>query len=280
MTIVDTHTHFYDPRRPQGVPWPDRSDELLYRPVLPEDYKALAVPEGVTGTMVVEASPWVEDNQWILDLAAAEPFIVGFVGNLRPGSEDFARHLDRFAANPLFRGIRIGVAGLADMDTDSVIADLRCLAARDLSLDVLLRDRPLHDLAALAGRVPGLRIVLDHIAEVRIDGRAPDPDWVAGIREVARHPNVYCKVSALVELVGTCPAPADPALYRPTLDTLWEAFGEDRLLYGSNWPVSARCAPYATTQRIVMEYFGGKGEAAAAKYFAGNAKAAYKWIAR
>ena len=80
--IVDTHTHFYDPARPQGVPWPSPGEEHLYRTVLPRHYKALAEPEGVTATVVVEASPWVEDNQWILDLAAADPFIVGLVGHL------------------------------------------------------------------------------------------------------------------------------------------------------------------------------------------------------
>ena len=88
--IIDTHIHLYDPTRPQGVPWLSPDDEVLYRKVFPEDYKALAIPEGVTGTVVVEASEWVEDNQWILDIAADEPFIVGFVGNLQPGSEDFA----------------------------------------------------------------------------------------------------------------------------------------------------------------------------------------------
>ena len=77
--IIDTHTHFYDPTRPQGVPWPGPDEELLYRRVLPEDHRALAAPEGVTGTVVVEASAWLEDNQWILDLAAQTPWIVGLV---------------------------------------------------------------------------------------------------------------------------------------------------------------------------------------------------------
>ena len=88
--IIDTHTHFYDPFRPQGVPWPEKDDEILYRRALPEDYKALAVPEGVTGTVMVECSPWVEDNQWVLDLAATDPFIVGLVGHLEPDDPDFA----------------------------------------------------------------------------------------------------------------------------------------------------------------------------------------------
>ena len=71
--IIDTHTHFYDPTRPEGVPWPNPDDDVLYRRVMPDDYKALAVPEGATGTVVVEASKWLDDNQWILDLAADEP---------------------------------------------------------------------------------------------------------------------------------------------------------------------------------------------------------------
>ncbi len=83
-TVIDTHTHFYDPTRPGGVPWPPKDDAVLYRRVLPGDYRALPKPRRVAATVVVEASPWLEDNQWILDLAAKDPFIVGFVGNLNP----------------------------------------------------------------------------------------------------------------------------------------------------------------------------------------------------
>ncbi|HEY3790024.1 MAG TPA: amidohydrolase family protein, partial [Urbifossiella sp.] len=104
--IIDTHTHFYDPTRPEGVPWPGQDDKLLFRKVLPDEFKKLAKPHGVTGTVVVEASPRVEDNQWLLDLAKDEPFLVGIVGRLLPGDEEFAKHLKRFAKNPLFRGIR------------------------------------------------------------------------------------------------------------------------------------------------------------------------------
>jgi predicted TIM-barrel fold metal-dependent hydrolase len=107
LTVIDAHTHFYDPTRAQGVRWPPRDDKLLYRPVLPKDYNALPVPRPVTGRVVVEASPWLEDNQWGLDLAAHEPSIVGFVGNLPVGTKEFAGHLKRFGTNKLFRGIRL-----------------------------------------------------------------------------------------------------------------------------------------------------------------------------
>ena len=106
--IIDTHTHFYDPARPEGIPWPGADEELLYRTVLPGHHRALAAPEGVTGTVVVEASAWLEDNQWILDLAADEPWIVGLVGHVDPNRPEFKTAIDRFAANELFCGIRCG----------------------------------------------------------------------------------------------------------------------------------------------------------------------------
>ena len=67
LEIIDTHVHFYDPTRPQGIPWPGKNNKQLYRPVLPDEFKRLSKPFGVAGTIVVEASPWIEDNQWWLD---------------------------------------------------------------------------------------------------------------------------------------------------------------------------------------------------------------------
>lgn len=277
--IIDTHTHFYNPSRPEGVPWPNPNDEVLYRTVMPDDYKVLAVPEGVTGTVVVEASKWVEDNQWILDLAAEEPFIVGFVGHLEPDDANFARDLARFSANPLFRGIRIGSGHLRAIGDKTVLGNLEKLAEKNLSLDLLIGPELLSAIPALVEHTPAMRVVINHIAGVRVDGNPPDAAWVDAINEVARYPNIYCKVSGLAEHTGQIPAPSDPGYYAPTIDVLWDAFGEDRLIYGSNWPVSERFASYATVQQIVNAYFSEKaaqaGEAVTAKFFAQNAKTAY-----
>ena len=278
--IIDTHTHFYDPTRPAGVPWPDSDDDVLYRPVYPEHHKALATPEGVTGTVVVEASTWVEDNQWILDLAKNEPFIVGFVGNLDIGSADFERNLERYAANPLFRGIRLRGVDIGAVVSGGNLANIERLAAKDLSVDLLASPEALPSVAALAAEIPELRIVINHVAGVPIDGKAPDARWVEGMQMAAAHPRVYCKVSGLVESTKDKPSPTDVAYYAPTVDVLWAAFGADRLVYGSNWPVSERFADYATVQRIVSQYFNAKGVVAAEKYFWRNALAAYKWLDR
>src|SRR5229473_6562083 len=104
--IIDTHIHLFDPRRPQGVPWPDKDDAILYRPALPERYRRVTKALGIVGAIEVECSPWLEDNQWILGIAAKDTIIVGTVGNLEPGKPDFRKYLERFHQNPLFRGIR------------------------------------------------------------------------------------------------------------------------------------------------------------------------------
>ena len=274
--IIDTHTHFYDPTRPQGVPWPGKGTKL-FRPVYPKDWLAVAAPHGVKETIVVEASQWVEDNQWVLDLATKEKSIIGLVGNLDPTDAKFSENLKRFAANPLFRGIRWrGDLVKVDAGTDAVMKSARLLADHGLELDLNGAPAMLPQAAKLAQDIPALRIVVNHLGASG-DPQNLRPEWKENIKQAAARPNVFMKVSALVEQVK-CEegaAPADTAYYLPILDHLWESFGPDRLIYGSNWPVSDRGAPYATVFKIVSEYFTGKGAEAAEKYFWKNATRAY-----
>jgi L-fucono-1,5-lactonase len=279
VDIIDTHTHFYDPTRPQGVPWPPKNDAVLHRPVYPEEFKKLAQPHGVTGTVVVEASPWLQDNQWVLDLVAHDRFLLGLVGNIKPGRSEFRDELKRFEASPLLRGIRIGVWEKSPLAEDiSVVRDLKLLAERNLTLDVLTAPDQLGAVAKLAAAVPDLRIVIDHCANVRVDGQPPPVAWLEGLRACSPYRNVFMKVSGLVEGTGRAEgsAPTDAAFYQPVLDAIWETFGDDRVIYGSNWPVSARFASYATVFAIANGYFGTKGRVALQKYFAANAGVAYK----
>jgi L-fuconolactonase len=281
--IIDTHTHFYDPTRPKGVPWPPEDDALLYRRVLPDDYRALPQPQAVTGTVVVEASPWVEDNQWILDLAADHPFIVGLVGNLAIGADDFRSNLRRFVKNPLFRGLRIGAGPLRRSLTEArLLDDLKLVADHDLALDLLGGPDMLPDVARLAKAVPQLRLIIDHVANIRIDGKAVEHVWRDGMRAAGEQRHVYCKVSGLVEGTGRTDgtAPGDVAFYRPVLDGIWEAFGAERLVYGSNWPVSERFASCAVVQQIVLDYFHAKGQSALDGVFWRNAQTLYRWVKR
>ncbi|MEZ4621050.1 MAG: amidohydrolase family protein [Caldilineaceae bacterium] len=274
--IIDTHTHFYDPTRPQGVPWPPSENKLLYRTVLPEHFHAVAADHGVTATVVVEASAWLADNQWILALAEADPALIGFVGHVDPSRPEFAAELAMLAAHPRFRGIRCGGRYFENVAAGSFIADMRMLADRDLALDVLVREAHFAGLIELAKQIPTLRIVVDHIAHMPIDGNPITPDWVDHYHRLAAQPNIYMKVSAVMEQSTVQPAPIDLDFYRPTLELLWQSFGADRLLYGSNWPVVERAASYAAAFHLVHTFFIEKGDTAYAKYFWENAQRVYK----
>jgi predicted TIM-barrel fold metal-dependent hydrolase len=273
-SIIDTHVHFYDPTRAEGVPWPAKNDALLYRTVLPPAYSAVAHPFGITGVVIVEASAWLEDNQWILDVMKDNALLVGFVGHLNPGTDDFRQHLASFAKNRLFRGIRVSGADIAKgVGQQAFMDDLQRLADADLSMDALGDSAMVAPLTTIAGKIPNLRVVIDHMP-VEPPGWKPD-----AMRELARHPQVYSKVSTVLKREEGRVS-EDPAAYKASLDEVWDIFGPDRVLYGSNWPVSENLGPYAAVFKAVNRYVTGRGPADSDKYFSKNSKACYKWIDR
>jgi len=279
--IIDTHVHLYDPMRPQGVPWPDPENKLLYRSTLPVHAKAQGVPEGVTGIVVVEATDWVDDNQWILDLAEEEPFIVGLVGRLDPCRHDFAHQVQRFVNNPIFQGIRFrGKPYYLESDSSSFMTDMETVMKQDLVLDTMFSEEETENFFAMLDRLPELRVMIEHIAGVKVDGNKPESKWTDTMSRAASYPNVYLKVSALMENSTIQPAPADVAFYAPTIDTLRDCFGDDRLVYGSNWPVCERAGTYARCIEIVRSYYDDKDESIRNKFFAENSQALYRWNPR
>ena len=162
--IIDTHTHFYDPMRPQGVPWPGKNEPILYQRTLPDRYLKAVKPLHITGTVVVEASPWLEDNQWVLDVARDNPIIVGVVGHLNPGTPEFKNHVARFSKYPLFRGFRTGAELILNrLDRPEMIDDLKRMVDADWELDIGGSSRLFPDLVRLADVVPKLRQVINHV---------------------------------------------------------------------------------------------------------------------
>jgi predicted TIM-barrel fold metal-dependent hydrolase len=274
---VDTHVHFYDPTRPQGVPWP-KPGSPLYRRVMPADYAALAGRLGIRSVIVVEASPWLEDNQWLLDLAQRETLITGVVGNLSPGDDNFASHLARFTRSPYFRGIRIGGPTLLERIADPrFIADLHRVADADLSVDLNGSPDMLRAIVKLAAAVPNLRIVIDHFAGCG-DPRKVTAQWRDDFARAAAHPSVFAKVSGLPEQAASPTDRLDD--YLPVLEHAWQTFGEDRLLFGSNRPVCEKGAPLATVHRLITDWLTTKPAAAREKILTTNAHHIYKPLAR
>jgi L-fuconolactonase len=282
--VIDTHIHLFDPLRPGGVPWPEKTDPI-YKPSLPERYMAMAARFGVVGAIAIECSPLKSDNQWLLNVADAHPAIVGIVGDLLPDANDFEDDLDRLRRDPLFLGIRYGNIWnrdlAADMDKPGFMDGLKALAAAGLVLDSANPDpRLIAAIRRVSDQVPDLRIIVDHLphAPVPTEPAARDAYW-ADLHALAQNPRVFIKLSEIpVQVNGKLQT--NPHFYQAPLDAIWDVFGEDHILFGSDWPNSDHVTTYAQTLSIVRSYMARKSPAAREKYFWKNSVAAYKWKPR
>jgi L-fuconolactonase len=284
VPIIDSHIHLFDVSRPQGVPWPPK-DSPIYKSALPARFRKLAAPHGIVGAIEIECSPWLEDNQWVLDIAASDPIIVGTIGDLEPGAPGFAKQLERLHKNPLFRGIRYGNIWNRDLSKElsrsGFVSDLKLVAEAGLVLDTANPDPALiHAVVRLSDVIPNLRIVLDHLPEL-----TPPEDSAArrvcdaDLQLLGQRPQVFAKVSGIVRSVGGR-VPLDLDFYRDRLDHIWQIFGADRLLYGSDWPNSDQWAGYSDVFRLAREFISAKGPAAIQKFYWKNSVKAYVWVKR
>ena len=275
--IIDTHIHLYDTSRSEGVPWPPPTDDVLYRPTLPANYDAICEANGVSATVIVEASDRVEDNQWVLDLVKHNPKrYIGLVGNLPIGTPQFAKHLERFAKDKRFVGLRLrswpeGVSGF----NDAVWRDLQLLSDKGLALDVLMANFNLEDIVLIAKRLPKLKILINHLTGLIINGVPAEATWTKKVQAAAKYPNVYCKVSGIFQRSNRSPAPKKVSYYAPIFEVVYQAFGEDRIIYGSNWPVTDRGGEYGEQLAIIRKYFAAKGKRVSEKLFWKNAAKFY-----
>jgi L-fuconolactonase len=291
IPVIDTHIHLYDPFRPGGAPWPGPGNKVLYKTSLPARYRPIAQPLGIVGAIEIECSPLLEDNQWVLDVAAKDDIMVGTVGRLVPGTPEFRPNLERFHKNPLYRGIRYGLGrqGGKELDRPEFVADLKALADADLVLDTANPSVALlANVVRVSDRVPNLRIVIDHLPQMLPPTEpAARASYDASMKAFRDRPQIYVKVSEVLRnATATIPRSPDDTIrtdtefYRPRLDEILDVFGIDRVLYGSDWPNGDQWLPVPVGFKIVQEYFLGKGQPAAEKYFWRNSVKCYKWVKR
>jgi predicted TIM-barrel fold metal-dependent hydrolase len=285
IPIIDAHIHLFDPTRPGGVPWPEKSDSVLYKPALPRRYRQVTEGLGVRGAIAVECSPLESDNDWLLQTAASDPVMVGVIGDLVPGSASFQKDLERLAENSLFRGIRYGNLWnhnlLMDLEKPGFIDGLKAMASARLVLESANPDGDL--IAALVRvkeRVPELRIVADHLPNAVVPkDAAGKEEYRKNLERLAQSPDVFIKLSEIpMQIHGKIEL--NPAFYRSKLDDLWGIFGENRVIFGSDWPNSDHLVDYRTTFGLVKSYMATKSSEAQEKYFWRNSIAAYKWDPR
>ena len=282
--VIDSHIHLFDPTRAGGVPWPEPND-LIYKPTLPSRYESMAAPFGVVGAIAIEASPLSSDNDWLLNVVEQNPVMVGMIGDLVPGSAAYGRELDRLQKNPLFLGIRYGNLWKRDLLEDKkktgFMDGLKALAQAKLVLEIANPDADLIEAARqVAAEVPELTIVIDHLPHaVEPTDSAMLKTYHANLAELGHHSSVYIKLSEIVTATDGKPD-KDAVIYARRLDPLWELFGPDRVLFGSDWPNSDHVAGYADTFAVVRTYLQSKGTAASRKYFSRNSRLAYRWKPR
>jgi predicted TIM-barrel fold metal-dependent hydrolase len=285
IPVIDAHIHLFDTLRPGGVPWPEKTDAVLYKPSLPARYATQSAAFGVVGAIAIEASPLASDNQWLLNVAHNNGLIVGIIGDLVPSSPTFMQDLERLHGDQLFLGIRYGNLWnrdlSADLENPGFIDGLKALAHAGLVFETANPDpRLISAIVEAAERVPSLRIVIDHLphAPLPTDKDALDEYW-ANLRLLAGSPRVFVKLSE-IPVRQNNRLITDPHFYQASVDALWDTFGEDHVLFGSDWPNSDHVATYAQTFSIVREYMARKSFAAREKYFWKNSLAAYRWNKR
>jgi L-fuconolactonase len=253
--IVDAHHHFWDPRT-ADYPWMTGAYEPLRKTYGPSDLAPLLEAVGVTATIVVQARQELDETLSLLEMAATTTWVAGVVGWVDVTRADVGETIARIRegehGNRLV-GIRHLVHDEPDPEwllRDDVLRGLSAVAETGLVYDLLVRTRELPAATEAVRRLPGLRFTLDHLAKPPISTRQIEP-WASAISEIASLPNVTCKVSGMV-------TEADWSSWRsadltPYIVKAVEMFGADRLMWGSDWPVSTLAATYSEVYETAVE---------------------------
>lgn len=270
---IDSHQHFWRYDSAQ-YPW-IKMGSPLHRDWLPEDLRALQTPLGLHGSIAVQARQSLEESHWLLELAEHDPRIFGVVGWVNLRAENVEDQLALLAKNRRFVGVRHVVQDEPDdrfLLQRDFVRGLGILHKFALRYDLLIFPRQLPAAIALVEQFPEQAFVLDHCAKPHIaEGRSAP--WESLIHRLATHQNVYCKVSGL----ATEARWDDWSLetLRSFLDVIENAFGRDRLMWGSDWPVLLLASGYARWYEVVVEWTSGWSASEQAAFFGGTAARFY-----
>jgi len=266
---IDSHQHFWR-FNPADYGW-IKSDWPIRRDFLPVDLEEQLRARNLDGCVAVQARQSLEESRWLLELAERASIIRGVVGWVDLCSPDAAKALEEFATRSKFVGVRHVVQDEPDdrfVLREDFQRGLGMLHPFGLTYDLLIFPGQLPAAIALAERFPEQPFVLDHLAKPRIKDRALSP-WREQIRQLAKLPKVSCKVSGLVTEADWQNWRAED--FKPYLDIAFEAFGSDRLMFGSDWPVCLLAGSYESVFELVQNYVGRLGTDTGEKFFGGNA---------
>jgi L-fuconolactonase len=271
---IDSHQHFW--RLSRGdYGWLTPELGVIYRNFEPQDIEPLLKAAGVDATVVVQATDTVAETEFMLSLADKFPWIAGVVGWIDMESPDAIATLDRLAKHPKFKGIRPMIQGMAD-DAWITRADLDpifdALVERDVAFDALVLPRQLKPLLARMKRNANLRCIIDHGAKPHLSS-GEIAEWKDDMAQIAAQTSCFCKLSGLLTEAGNQPT---LERIRPASDHLLTAFGQDRLMFGSDWPVLNLASDYAAWVRMTEELLSDLSSSDVEKVWGLNAQRAYR----
>jgi L-fuconolactonase len=270
---IDAHQHFwhFDPVRDA---WITQEMSVIRKDFLPEDLQPLLTDNNIQGSVAVQADQSEDETRFLLELSEEHPFIQGVVGWVDLLGPRLRERLEHFCEFDRFKGVRHIAQAEADhfLARGDVVHRLGVLAEFDLTYDILVYQHQLPAVLSLVRRLPNQPFVLDHLAKPLVEQGVVEP-WATHMKELASHPNVCCKVSGLVTEASW--NGWNPQDFVPYLDVVFEAFGPDRLMFGSDWPVCLLAATYGEVVALVETYVQDYSEVERDGIFGGNAASVY-----
>jgi L-fuconolactonase len=276
---IDAHHHLWRYTAAE-YGWIDEEMKALRRDFLPRDLFAEMAAVGIDGTVAVQARQTLEETRWLLDLAEENEAIRGVVGWAPIAGEEFPGCMEEFDGREKLKGLRHVIQGEVDEHyilREDFNSGIRTMLGSGLVYDILIYERHLEDTIFFVDEHPEQVFVLDHVAKPLIGAGLLEP-WASRMRELGRRENVWCKVSGMVTEADWRSDPAKAAsleTLRPYLDVAVEAFGVERLMAGSDWPVCLVASGYAQWFGVLRDYFAGFSEAEKARVFGGTAVEVY-----
>lgn len=276
MQIIDAHQHFWKISRGDYY-WMDDSVKEIRRDILPPELAKIALPRGISATIVVQAAATVDETRFLLSLANDTDWIKGVVGWIDLEKKDAPHHIDELSRHSAFKGIRPMLQDIDDTNwilQADIIKNLEYIAHKDLSLDALITPRHLPIIDQLAQLIPQLPIVIDHCAKPEIaNGADAGTDWRQGMKMLAGHKNIYCKLSGLANEYGSG---WDTNALSPISAFILDVFGPERVMWGSDWPVLELAGRYDNWLNTAIALTTTLSDQEQEDVFSGTAKRFYR----
>jgi L-fuconolactonase len=271
---IDSHQHFwrYDAVRDA---WITDSMAVLRRDFLPEHLAAELAANGIDASIAVQADQSESETMFLLGLAEKNKSVAGIVGWVDLSSPRVGERLEHFSHSSKLRGFRHIAQSEPDdrfLAGENFVKGVAQLRAFGFTYDILIYPKQLPAAIELVARLPEQRFVVDHLAKPEIKSGKTAP-WAAQMKEIAQNKNVFCKLSGMVTEADWKHSKADD--FKPYLNVVFGAFGADRLMFGSDWPVCLLAATYRQVKQLIEEYVKGFSQSDKEGIFGGNAARFY-----